>query len=100
MPYIRQEDREKFKPILKQLWDIFHHIKPGEMAYLIWNILIMYRVSCGHTYQHFVEMLGVLESLKLELYERFIKLYEQGKLQENGDVLIIDLLIGDEDGKG
>jgi len=91
MPYIKQEQRKVFKPILKNLRHKWRNASPGQLAYLLWNLLIIYQEMCEETYSHYAEMLGVLESVKLEFYNRFIQPYEQKKRQENSDVSIKDL---------
>lgn len=60
-------------------------VVPGELAYTIWKALMKYKEG-KESYTVYAEMMGVLETVKLELQRRYIGPYEQKKLEENGDV--------------
>lgn len=57
----------------------------GELNYFITNTV---RDYLGHNprYDDLNEVVGVLESAKLELYRRMVAPYETRKCKENGDV--------------
>lgn len=40
----------------------------------------------GESYQTYNDIMGALEGAKLELYRRKIGIYEDKKIEENGDV--------------
>ena len=86
MPYIKQEDREKFyrEHNLTYMAELCE--TPGELNYAITSILHEYIYSHGKSYATFNEMIGVLECAKMELYRRKIAPYENEKIKENGDV--------------
>ena len=82
MPYITQQERES-------LQDFEIHLdsarNPGELNYLITTLINQY-LGDNPKYRTFNDVLGVLECAKLELYRRRVAPYEDGKIQENGDV--------------
>lgn len=79
MPYIKKEDRLDL-----DAGSIPHD--PGELAYVLSQILDDYLLGNGHiSYARHAEVVGVLETLKLEFYRRFTGPYEDRKRAENGD---------------
>jgi hypothetical protein len=88
MPYIREEDRIKFKPILEELDEILLHssMNTGDMNYLITKIVHMFLEEKGLSYQHLNDMIGVLECAKLELYRKIASDYEDTKEKLNGKI--------------
>ena len=86
MPYIKQIDRDKFDLNLLNM-EICNHIQtPGELNYIITNICKFYIKRNGENYQHYNDIMGALEGVKMELYRRQISVYEDSKIIENGDV--------------
>lgn len=60
---------------------------PGELNYAITMLIKGY--VCGEhpaSYTTFNEVVGAIESAKLEFYRRIVVPFEQGKMVENGDV--------------
>ncbi len=92
MPYLKYDDKEKFTKILKNMEDIFFTIMPvsklvaGILNYLFTKIAHIYIDVKGENYQAYNDVIGALEGAKLELYRRRIALYEDKKIEENGDV--------------
>ena len=85
MPYIKNNDREKFRRIL----GIIKATPPenaGELNYLITKLCHLYVEAKGERYQQYNDVLGALEGVKAELYRRKIAPYEDKKIKENGDV--------------
>jgi len=80
MPYIKKEDREKFNTLLEFP---FSELSAGELNYLITMIL---KHTYPKGYADYNALVGVLESVKLELYRKVIAPYEDIKIKENGDV--------------
>lgn len=58
----------------------------GELNFLLTSFVINYTISKGMSYATFNEVVGVLESAKLEYYRRMVAPYENIKAAENGDV--------------
>ena len=87
MPYIKGNRRAA----LRVLSDRFNHEpieSAGELNYILTLILHTYRQHHTESYQTYNDMIGALESAKLELYRRSVALYEDTKIKENGDVEI------------
>ena len=88
MPYIKEVEREKFNKVLQEIENIFarNTKNAGELNYLISSICKLIIKSYGENYNNYNEIIGVLESAKLELYRKQIASYEEKKIKENGDV--------------
>lgn len=85
MPYVKPEERKR----------ILEGGKPesaGELNYAITVLIREYLREKAHYandplhYEDYNEVIGVLESCKIELYRRVIARYEDEKIEENGDV--------------
>jgi hypothetical protein len=83
MPYIKQEDRERFDKWLK---GICPPDTPGELNYILTKICHLYLDRSLASYQYHNDVIGVLECAKQEFYRRMTVPYEDKKIQENGDV--------------
>jgi hypothetical protein len=85
MPYIKQEERLKFDP---DLLTVAANIdSPGELNYAITVLCRDYAAyNEPGSYAHYNEIIGVLESAKLEFYRRMAAPYEDKKCKENGDL--------------
>ena len=81
MPYIEQHDREYLQP-----YSEFNPVEPGQLNYQITCVIRTYIQANGLTYRCINDVLGALEGAKLEFYRRVAALYEERKMQENGDV--------------
>ncbi|HEY7060769.1 MAG TPA: hypothetical protein VII06_04765 [Chloroflexota bacterium] len=80
MPYIPQTQR-----------DLIDHgrVEPfgeGELNYLITQEINAFLDRTPRQYADYNAVIGVLESVKLELYRRVVARYEDEKRLENGDV--------------
>ena len=85
MPYIRLEAREYFSKLLK----VLSHIaisNPGELNFLITELVNQYHVNHAKNYQVINDVVGALEGAKLEYYRRIASPYENVKVTINGDV--------------
>jgi len=80
MPYIKKEDRER----LDNLESIPE--TPGELNYVITMCINRYIGEHGLRYDIINDVVGALESAKLEFYRRIAAPYEDIKIIENGDV--------------
>jgi hypothetical protein len=83
MPYITQDERQKFEKILESI-DELENMSNGQMNYLISSIVLSQIKFRGECYDTYNSMVGVLESLKLELYRVYVATYENKKMRENG----------------
>jgi hypothetical protein len=97
MPYITPQQREALDTALTGLLDAFGRARTsgtippggvdGALNYIITRLLHeAYALKASPHYQDFNAALGVLESVKLELYRRYAAPYEDGKIEDNGDV--------------
>jgi len=79
MPYIPEKDREYLA---------YGHVpaKPGELNFLISQIIRRYLAEQGRTYTTLNTVAGVLSCLSMEVYRRITAKYEDEKMSENGDV--------------
>jgi hypothetical protein len=84
MPYIKEADREKFKPLIENLEGLCK--TPGELNYFFTRIAHMYLNDNGLNYQKINDVIGALEGCKLELYRQHVAPYEDKKIEENGNV--------------
>ena len=82
MPYIKKEDRPKFSYGISYLWPA----NPGELNYVLTEIIYNYLERNGEKYQTYNDIVGALECCKMELYRRRVMPYEDKKIAENGDV--------------
>jgi hypothetical protein len=85
MPYIKQENRNQFNSLMKELNNTKIN-SPGELNYLFTMVLQQYMVDRPISYQTFNDILGALEGAKLELYRSLVSKYEDLKKDEHGDV--------------
>lgn len=83
MPYINSVIRDSFDP---WLCEVRHASNSGELNYQITLILLKYWEAHGPAYQTINDIVGALESAKLEFYRRVAVPYEEEKIKQNGDV--------------
>lgn len=85
MPYILKSDRNRLDPKINELAKIINkEQRAGELNYII-NRLLLLNTGEGR-YKDFNELIGVLESAKLEFYRRKVAPYEDKKIASSGDV--------------
>jgi hypothetical protein len=85
MPYIKPSKRKPFK---KPIGDLMGFIEnEGDLNYVISKICKRYMQMKEPTnYSLLNEIIGVLESAKLEFYRRVMVPYEDVKINEHGDI--------------
>ena len=83
MPYIKQEDRQRFMWIEDQLKDHWIIQTPGDLQYLIALAIRYMPKTC---YQEMNDIMGALAGAQMEFYRRTVAPYEDKKCHENGDV--------------
>lgn len=82
MPYINQEARARLAHPYEAPQT------PGELNYLITNLVQEYVKVQQPGYQTFNDAMGALEGAKLEFYARVVRPFEQQKCHDNGDVYL------------
>lgn len=81
MPYIKKEGRKKIDAALEGLAGL----GPGDAAYLFTKASLIF-LEGRRDYAGYAQAIGVLETVKMELYRRALAPYEDKKIAENGDV--------------
>lgn len=79
MPYIPQHHRD-YLTVTRTALD------PGRLNYQITTAIKNYLEEYGTNYATMNDIVGVLESAKLEFYRRIVGPYEDTKIEQNGDV--------------
>lgn len=81
MPYITPDQKENFLGLAT-----LNPKTAGELNYVLTQVCRKYFYNNGARYQQINDVVGALEGSKLEFYRRLAALYEDNKIQENGDV--------------
>jgi len=81
MPYIKKEGRVRIDAALEGL----KGLGPGDAAYLLTKASLIF-LEGRKDYAGYSQAIGILETVKLELYRRALAPYEDKKIGENGDV--------------
>jgi hypothetical protein len=94
MPYIKQEDREKFNEIpfdgvgkifpLREIGELCNNA--GDLNFAITMILQHYIEKKGESYAVHNEIMGMLDCCAKEWYRKRVGPYENEKIEENGDL--------------
>lgn len=85
MPYIAGKSVEQLKFITDQI-DAMGAVTPGEINYLITQLLIKQANMHGVNYTNLNMLVGAVESAKTEFQRRVVAPYEDQKAYDNGDV--------------
>ena len=88
MPYIKDENRDKFSVPLTELTESI--TCEGDLNYIITSLIHLQLNKRGLNYQNINNLIGVLECAKLELYRVIAAPYENLKIKENGEVSTLD----------
>lgn len=85
MPYITKERRDYFKSLTDNIEQL-NSCTPGDLNYLITTLILAYVKLKGKDYTHLNDVVGALESAKVEFQRRVVAPYEDLKIHNNGDV--------------
>jgi hypothetical protein len=77
MPYIPQDQRADAME---------NPTCSGELNFAITTLIVSYVAHTGLCYTTINDVMGALEGAKAEFYRRVAAPYEDGKIEENGDV--------------
>ncbi len=82
MPYIKSSKRVHSVPVAGTMNN------PGELNFALSTIVNAYLITreLPNTYNDYNEVIGALESCKLEVYRRLVAPLENEKLEQHGDV--------------
>lgn len=81
MPYLTKKRREDVVS-----GTVADGLKAGDLNYLLTMDCLEYLSANKECYQTYNDIIGALESCKLEFYRRMVLPYENKKARENGDV--------------
>jgi len=81
MPYISEEQRKKLIPKCES-----YPTSSGDLNFQITCLVLEYIKYNGSSYKQMNDVVGALESAKLEFYRRLVSPYEDKKIKDNGDV--------------
>jgi len=86
MPYIPVGRRKNYYPLIARLWIELdkHNHSTGDYAYIITSLLRHF-LEIDH-WDNKMDAIKILEGVKLEIYRRKLKPYEDKKIMENEDV--------------
>lgn len=89
MPYILNKHRCSFdddiKSIANNVRDISNELRPGVINYIFSKMLKEIYGEC-ESYRFHNEVIGILESAKMEWYRRYTSKYEELCIDRNGDI--------------
>ena len=94
MPYIKQNERQLYDPLIKEIIEkLFNHsygenekdYSEGELNY-IFSSVVWKLFDVKRSYQSGNKLIGVLENVKLEFYRKKLGNYEDVKENENGSL--------------
>jgi len=88
MPYIKREDRRRYRELVEQLADRIPDdrvARPGHLNYVV-SLLIDRVYGTAMRYADHNEPLGMLTAVALELYRRKTAPYEDRKIADEGDL--------------
>lgn len=84
MPYIVPNRREAFEEWLVRGPGLLKS-SSGDLNYIITRLCQQW-LGGAESYEDYKDVIGILETVKLEFYRRALAPYEDAKIQENGDV--------------
>ena len=90
MPYIKQENRDIFDPLLEKIIRGVEVCEVGDLNYVITRIIHKWVKTKGLQYKNLNAAIGVLDCAKMELYRMVAAPYENGKQMENGPISELD----------
>jgi len=95
MPYIVPKRREEYDGLIIEIAKKVAKLNVDNCTSLCgdWNYVItkliketLHYENCEINYKTHNEVVGMLECCKLEYFRRNVALYEDGKIEQNGDV--------------
>jgi hypothetical protein len=93
MPYIPQQDRTAYDPLIAGLVEALARQHPdrrkGHANYVLTQVLRGawgVDAAAGESYSNYADVIGTLECAKQELYRRWAAAYEDGAIARHGDL--------------
>lgn len=92
MPYIKKQDRQKYDPLIEEIfqelacsWGGTDKFPAGDLNY-IFSSIVKKLFDCKKQYLTANDIMGVLNGVNLEFYRRWVSGYEDKKILSNGDI--------------
>lgn len=85
MPYIKQENRKKLEPFLREIGKFT--FKKGDLTYCIYKLGIEYLRRHPKNYQNISDCIAAMNDSAAEFRRRMLDIYEDEKRIENGEIL-------------
>jgi len=86
VPYISKKDRRNLDSKIFDLYKAISDLGPKALGNLNYSITQLLRQTNPNSYADYAALVGMLETMKLEFYRRAVAVYEDKKIEENGDV--------------
>ena len=94
MPYIKQERRDEYDPLIEQLTTLIKQNEhgdrfglDGDANYVLTRIVTrVFKVESQWRYHSIARAVGCLQCVMMELYRRVAGVYENVAARKNGDV--------------
>jgi len=91
MPYIPQEDRDKYDDLVDKIVNELaslddKQLVKGHHNYIMYSLALKLAKKLGIRYATLQDIIGTFECCKLELYRKVVAEYEQYAIEKNGDV--------------
>lgn len=93
MPYIPQDDRHAYDPMIERLAEALAgqpgDKRKGHANYVVTQIVRKaWKVDSpgGESYSNYADVIGTLECAKQEMYRRWVAGYEDKAIAKNGDL--------------
>ena len=98
MPYIKKQNRERFKVPIAELIELIQ--EKGELNYVICEIVsgLLLKYSIG--YERISEWIDAVDGAENELRRRILDPYEELKIMENGDLELLVKVLNRIESKG
>lgn len=87
MPYITEYERNKLNPLIEPI--IGDISTAGRLDYVITVVCLKFLARSTESFTAISEVIGILESTKLEFFRRKLVPHETKKIEQNGDVYYI-----------
>jgi hypothetical protein len=84
LPYITPNERIDLDPAVENVMDFVN--TPGQFCYVVYKMIGMFMKENGLNFHHWAMIRGAIEEAITEYRRRYIRVYEERKKTENGDV--------------
>jgi len=98
MPYIPQEDRERYNDLVDELVEKLVELDDTQLVkghhnYIMYTLALRLADRLGIRYAVLQDIVGTFDCCKMEFYRKIVAEYEEKAIEKNGDVSINDFEI-------